>query len=567
MAGEVQLLMPSLPATAYFVVRNSVGQFWNTAGTPAFEAYNAANWTDYDIALTQSGASQHYAGTFPSAIAAGVYSLTAYIQGGASPAITDTLAGQDDTFHWSGTARRSLNDVKLSGETHTSAVIPTVSTVNGLANNVITAASIASDAITAAAIASDAITSAKIATDAIGAAQIAASAVTEIQSGLSTLTQTQITGGAYALNSASFAFNAALPLTTQQKADANTEADTAAADYGALKPTTAGRTLDVSAGGEAGIDWAAVQSACAAALTAFDFTTKDVGDVTGDVGGKIIGGGSGTITGTGVRADDRNGDAIPTAAQIRDVSNASPAANSLGAAVNEAAGSATNAVSYITTALNRLGAWSGTGINTILGWAKSTAKKDATAPSDIGGTFDPATDSLEALRERGDSGAWGSDATAIADSLIAAVDETGLKASSFTPEALDQLRAAEIDLSQWDPDTDPVKIYRGVDHLHATGNAFTFRNVAGNWPDLTGCTIRMELIIDGVTAIAGAGTIVTASGANQEFYIQVLRTAFDGSLIKDKTGVFRCVRIDGSGNRFPLANGVATLFPNTAPAA
>lgn len=37
-------------------------------------------------------------------------------------------------------------------------------------------------------------------------------------SGLSTLTQSQVTGGAYALNSASFAFNAALDFTTTQKA-------------------------------------------------------------------------------------------------------------------------------------------------------------------------------------------------------------------------------------------------------------------------------------------------------------------------------------------------------------
>lgn len=280
-----------------------------------------------------------------------------------------------------------------------------------------------------------------------------------------------------------------------------------------------------------------------------------------------------TIDASGnARAVDSGGAAIMPAASYTapDNSGIASAASSAAAAASSAASgasSASTAATNTTSILSRLGAFTGTGVNTLLGFLLSLMKKDATAPSDIGGTFDPATDSLEALRERGDSGAWGSDATAIADSLIAAVDETGLKASSFTPEALDQLRAAEIDLSQWDPDTDPVKIYRGVDHLHATGNAFTFRNVAGNWPDLTGCTIRMELIIDGVTAIAGAGTIVTASGANQEFYIQVLRTAFDGSLIKDKTGVFRCVRIDGSGNRFPLANGVATLFPNTAPAA
>lgn len=45
--------------------------------------------------------------------------------------------------------------------------------------------------------------------------------------GTSTLTQTQVTGGAYALNSASFAFNSALDLTTTQKASVNAEVDSA----------------------------------------------------------------------------------------------------------------------------------------------------------------------------------------------------------------------------------------------------------------------------------------------------------------------------------------------------
>lgn len=75
-----------------------------------------------------------------------------------------------------------------------------------------------SGAIGASTLASDTITAAKIAADAIGASELAADAVAEIQSGLSTLTQTQVTGGAYALNSASFAFNSALDFTTTQKA-------------------------------------------------------------------------------------------------------------------------------------------------------------------------------------------------------------------------------------------------------------------------------------------------------------------------------------------------------------
>jgi hypothetical protein len=45
-------------------------------------------------------------------------------------------------------------------------------------------------------------------------------------------------------------------LTTAMKASVNAEADTALSDYGALKPTIASRTLDVTATGEAGVDWA-----------------------------------------------------------------------------------------------------------------------------------------------------------------------------------------------------------------------------------------------------------------------------------------------------------------------
>lgn len=43
-------------------------------------------------------------------------------------------------------------------------------------------------------------------------------------------------------------------------ASINAEADTALSDYGALKPTTAGRTLDVTATGAAGVDWGNVEN-------------------------------------------------------------------------------------------------------------------------------------------------------------------------------------------------------------------------------------------------------------------------------------------------------------------
>lgn len=58
-----------------------------------------------------------------------------------------------------------------------------------------------------------------------------------------------------------------------------------------------------------------------------------------------------------------------------------------------------------TTLLNRIGAFTGSGINTILGFLKALLSKAASAPSDVGGTFNPAADSTEAIRDRGDA-AW-----------------------------------------------------------------------------------------------------------------------------------------------------------------
>lgn len=73
----------------------------------------------------------------------------------------------------------------------------------------------------------------------------------------------------------------------------------------ALKPTTAGRTLDVSAGGEAGLDWANIGSpttaqnlsatnidvdqVVASVSGAVGSVTGAVGSVTGNVGGNVVG--------------------------------------------------------------------------------------------------------------------------------------------------------------------------------------------------------------------------------------------------------------------------------------
>jgi hypothetical protein len=59
----------------------------------------------------------------------------------------------------------------------------------------------------------------------------------------------------------------------------------------------------------------------------------------------------------------------------------------------------------VQTLLDRLGAFTGSGVNTVLGFFQALLSKIAPAPSDVGGTFNPAADSVEAIRDRGDS-AW-----------------------------------------------------------------------------------------------------------------------------------------------------------------
>lgn len=54
----------------------------------------------------------------------------------------------------------------------------------------------------------------------------------------------------------------------------------------------------------------------------------------------------------------------------------------------------------VSTLLARLGAFTGTGLNTVLGFLRAMMRKTAAlTPSDVGGTFDNTTDSAEAVQE------------------------------------------------------------------------------------------------------------------------------------------------------------------------
>lgn len=116
MANELQVSF-SAGKSAYFLLRNRVGQVWNTSGgTGTFENYNSSVYSSYVLSATEQGsASAFYAGSVPAAVPAGVLSVLAKQQIGGSPAEADPAIGAGD-LQWNGTVTLPLSDLSTSGQ-------------------------------------------------------------------------------------------------------------------------------------------------------------------------------------------------------------------------------------------------------------------------------------------------------------------------------------------------------------------------------------------------------------------------------------------------------------------
>ena len=81
------------------------------------ESYVTANLANYAISLVQQGTgSTYYEGTFPAAIVAGAYGISAKGQVGGSPAESDPTIGMQPDYEWNGTATFPLADLVTSGQ-------------------------------------------------------------------------------------------------------------------------------------------------------------------------------------------------------------------------------------------------------------------------------------------------------------------------------------------------------------------------------------------------------------------------------------------------------------------
>lgn len=195
-----------------------------------------------------------------------------------------------------------------------------------------------------------------------------------------------------------------------------------------LAPTVAARTLDVSAGGEAGVDWANVGSPTTVlglsgttVKTATDVET-DTANIQTRIPAALVSGRMDSSVGA-MAADTVNASALAADAVAEIQSGLGTSANqtaiinavevvddlldteiaAIVATLSTISGFVDTEVAAI---LARIGAFTGTGNNTILGFFQAIARKTAAlTPSDMGGNFDNTTDSLEAIRDRGDS-AW-----------------------------------------------------------------------------------------------------------------------------------------------------------------
>jgi hypothetical protein len=95
----------------------------------------------------------------------------------------------------------------------------------------------------------------------------------------------------------------------------------------------------------------------------------------------------------------------------------------------------------ITTILDRLGAFTGSGVNNVLGFFKALFKKDAAVPNDIGGTFNPATDSTEALSEA---------VAALPASMVVTLESAGVMQSLVTVKDGEPLETVQSNVKQTD---------------------------------------------------------------------------------------------------------------------
>lgn len=186
------------------------------------------------------------------------------------------------------------------------------------------------------------------------------------------------------------------------------------------------------------------------------------------------------------------------------------------------------------------------GITSIANWIRAGLRKsspDATAIAEIndgGGTYDPTTDSPEAIRDRGDAAWTGTGLTAQDVRNAQGLAYTGSSSAavgSVDKTLTDILRATNTigggKIIHRGPVTSDghITIVRGDDYNVASGQPLEWTDTGGSWPTLTGASISFTARVKNANGTIGsvvmttAGSVVTGSGANKKVRVEPLKAA------------------------------------------
>lgn len=130
----MSVLKPAIYATGITlkvaIIDLSTGavRWWNTSGTPAFEAYNATHIASYGITLTEGGTTGLYTFAIPATLPASApgnpYVATAYRIAGANLATGDLAASVWQwEFAWAGTAVIDLATIEATATVAATAAV------------------------------------------------------------------------------------------------------------------------------------------------------------------------------------------------------------------------------------------------------------------------------------------------------------------------------------------------------------------------------------------------------------------------------------------------------------
>lgn len=324
-----------------------------------------------------------------------------------------------------------------------------------------------------------------------------------------------------------------------------------------------------------------------------------VGSVTGDLGGKVIGGGSGTITGDGVRASSVTGAVGSVTGAVGSVSGAvgSVAGNVSGnvagdvqgkvigggvssltgdgvraASVTGAVGSVTGAVGSVTAGVSISGTLTSLDAiwTKIKSWLRLMSRSDAAVATDEAaalaeinanggsgaGTYDPTENALQAPV----SVTLGPDEIQdIVDGVVAGIGTDGVAISDESlQEIANSVAAVRASVSREPNRGQRLPLVIGDDYLQAQGRSITWelRNATG-LVDLTGATVTLYVVANGVMVQSSNSVVSVPTGDTRSGYVEI--TADDwGSEIQAGEGAYQFAFFK-SGKKLTEIAGVAAV--------